>query len=182
MIANLISNSNAGQGHRQASLVSARIADAYNEHLENNEERLIIQARAGPGPGPGPRPVPTTQKITTTTTGSKKFCPFNPSLVCNASSKYQSFDGVCNNLKNPLYGAMNTPYKRFLTPTYGDGKNTPRSLSSSGAALPNPRLISRTIFQNQQSLERRWFHLFASFGQFMVHDMTSLAASSGKYF
>ena len=97
LIANLISNSNAGQGHRQASLVSARIADAYNDHLENNEKRLIRQARAGPGPGPAP----TTKKITKTTTGSKKFCPFNPNLVCNASSKYQSFDGVCNNLNNP---------------------------------------------------------------------------------
>jgi peroxidase len=175
------SNANSVQGHRQASLVSARIADAYNEHIEIVKKRSARQAPKPPGPGPAPKstakPAPTTTSAPRTTVQAK-FCPFNPSLSCSTSNKYQTFDGTCNNLVNPLYGAMNTPYKRYIAPAYGDANNSPRSLSVSGAQLPNPRVISRSILKDQFALERRWFHLFASFGQFMVHDITSLAASS----
>jgi len=178
LIAHLFADSNANnvQGHRQASLVSARIADAYNEHTELVKKRSARQAPRPPGPGPAPKK--TTTSSAPRSTLQAKFCPFNPSLSCNTSSKYQSFDGTCNNLNNPLYGAMNTPYKRFIAPAYGDAANSPRSLSVSGAQLPNPRVISRSILRDQFVLDRRWFHLFATFGQFLVHDITSLAAAA----
>ena len=157
-------------GHKKASLESARIAAAYNLRLKR-------QAGPKPVPGPGPRPL---QITTTTTTKKILFCPFKPNLKCDTSSKYQTFDGTCNNLNNPLYGAWNTPYKRFLTPAYQDGSNSPRSLSTTGAALPNPRKVSRSILNDQNNTETSWYQFFASFGQFMVHDITSLAASSGN--
>ena len=140
-------------GHFKSSLESARIAKAYAEtNITYGTKRIAKKS---------------------------VLCPFNQGLTCITNSKYRTFDGTCNNLNNPLYGAMNTPYKRFLKPVYGDGLNSPRFLSTSGASLPNPRKISTSILKDQFQLERRWFHIFALFGQFMVHDMTSLASSSG---
>jgi len=163
----------SGNGYKRASLVSARIADYYNEHLERVARDLGTKAAAA---------TTKTQKTTTTTTAKPIiFCPFNPNLVCDVTSKYRTFDGTCNNLNNPLYGAANTPYKRMMGPAYGDGLNSPRNSSASGAPLPNPRLISTSVFKDLSAFEKRWFLISASFGQFMVHDMTSLAASSGKY-
>jgi hypothetical protein len=187
-----INESNAsGADYKRSSLVSARIADSYNEHLERHVRDMEVKAAA-------PAAKTTTRKTTTLKTTTLKtttlktttlkptttakllvFCPFNPNLICNASSKYRSFDGTCNNLRNPLYGAANTPYKRFIaSPKYGDGLNSPRSLSVSGAPLPNPRLISTSIFKEAVASEKRWFMMSAIFGQFMVHDMTSLATAS----
>ena len=69
------------------------------------------------------------------------FCPFkNLDFICDSTSRYQTNDGSCNNLKNPIYGISNSPYKRYLTPAYSDGFFAPR-LSSSGKALPNVRNI-----------------------------------------
>jgi len=70
------------------------------------------------------------------------FCPFTPVGSCNPTSKYPTYDGSCNNLKNPLWGKKDTPYKRWLTPAYADGFNSPRLLAISGKPLPNPRSIS----------------------------------------
>lgn len=44
------------------------------------------------------------------------FCPKN---------RYRSYDGTCNNLRNPILGTPNTPYNRLLPPKYGDGKLSP---------------------------------------------------------
>lgn len=41
-------------------------------------------------------------------------------IVCNTTS-YRSFDGTCNNLLIPIYGAANTAESRFLDPEYADG-------------------------------------------------------------
>lgn len=37
-------------------------------------------------------------------------------------NRYRSFDGSCNNLRNPVLGTPNTPYNRLLPARYGDGK------------------------------------------------------------
>jgi hypothetical protein len=181
----------SGIGYKRSSIDSARIAELYNSHLETNSRDLGIKAAAATTTTKTTKTKPTTTKKTTTlktttlktTTTAKPiiFCPFNPNLVCDPSNKYQSFDGTCNNLKNPLYGAANTPYKRIASPVYDDGLNSPRSLGTSGKPLPNPRLLSTSIFKDLFALEKRWFLVGAIFGQFMVHDMTSLAVSSGKY-
>ena len=176
----VVNESNAsGDGYKRSSLVSARIANSYNEHLERHARDMEVRAAAPAADKTKMTTLKTTTLKPTTTAKALKFCPFNPNLICNVSSKYRTFDGTCNNLKNPLYGAANTPYKRFIAnPKYGDGLNSPRSLSVSGAPLPNPRLISTSIFKDMLASEKRWFMMSAIFGQFMVHDMTSLAAAS----
>lgn len=37
------------------------------------------------------------------------------------SFSYYRLDGQCNNLKNPLFGAVNTPFLRLLEDGYDDG-------------------------------------------------------------
>ena len=39
--------------------------------------------------------------------------------------KYRTFDGTCNNLQHPMWGASLTPFKRLLPPRYENGFNTP---------------------------------------------------------
>ena len=173
-----------GHGRAQVSPYVVRIADAYNRHLQ---KRALKPAPPPPPPPPTKPPSPASPKPTTVQTiaviniTSKPVttCPFSQNLACSSTNKYQTFDGSCNNLVQSAYGAVNTPYKRFLTPQYGDGANSPRTLSVTGAALPNPRKISTTLFKDIFQSERIWFHLFTTFGQFITHDMTSVAPSSG---
>jgi hypothetical protein len=68
----------------------------------------------------------------------------------------------------------------LLEPEYDDGMSTPRRLGVSKNPLPNPRFISRLIQSDNELFEKVWSHLFTIFGQFLVHDITSLSISSGN--
>ena len=63
---------------------------------------------------------------------------------------YRSADGSCNNMKHPEWGASLTPFLRFLPPDYSDGVQAFRK-ARSGQELPNPRLISTTVHQVEDS-------------------------------
>lgn len=41
--------------------------------------------------------------------------------ACDPNYAYRSFDGTCNNLKNPSYGAAGTIFQRLMPATYADG-------------------------------------------------------------
>lgn len=43
-------------------------------------------------------------------------------IMCNPADIYRQPNGVCNNLKNPMWGSSITPQPRFIPPHYGDGK------------------------------------------------------------
>jgi len=45
-----------------------------------------------------------------------------PIVVCQPNSKYRTFNGSCNNLRIPTWGAANTPFIRLLNAEYRDGK------------------------------------------------------------
>ena len=112
-------------------------------------------------------------------------CPFSSTnIVCNPRD-YQSYDGSCNNLNNPFYGKSNTPYKRLISPSYGDGINSPRTLAISGRPLPHPRSVSLAVSlplpPGQQRLERQITQLFASFGQFLTHDISGTSTITGNF-
>lgn len=107
--------------------------------------------------------------------GSTIACPFTESITCNSSEKFASLDGSCNNLLNPYYGKSTTPLKRLLSSNYEDGIDTPK------ANLPNPRVISTSLLNDNENLEPIWTHIYATFGQFLVHDLieTSVSSSNG---
>ena len=116
---------------------------------------------------------------------NQTLCPYNSlsNTKCNASYKYQSIDGSCNNLKNPLYGRNDLPYKRFLPPAYADNFDLPRMSSSLGGPLPNVRVLSLNISPpiTNQRLEINITHLFVVFGQFLTHDLTASSAITGNH-
>ena len=48
----------------------------------------------------------------------KERCPWVPAPTCNPNLQFRSFDGSCNNLKDPNMGRTGTPYQRILLPEY----------------------------------------------------------------
>ncbi|XP_058066699.1 peroxidase-like [Anopheles bellator] len=102
-----------------------------------------------------------------------------PSVLaqCDSSTPYRTFDGSCNNLQNPSWGAANTPYGRLLPPEYGDGISTPRR-SKTGYDLPSARLVSVSLFNEQSILDPLTTLLNMQFGQVVAHDMGLRAGSS----
>jgi peroxidase len=101
--------------------------------------------------------------------------------MCDPTLKYRSFDGTCNNLKNPLIGSKETPFKRLLPPEYDDGFGKPKIKASSGKKLPNPRLLSTLVNTDTLNLQEFfWSHLWIMFGQFLAHDLTATAFTNSK--
>jgi hypothetical protein len=41
-----------------------------------------------------------------------------PAPTCNPNLQFRSFDGSCNNLRDPNMGRTGTPYQRILLPEY----------------------------------------------------------------
>ena len=66
-------------------------------------------------------------------------------IKCDKNKPYRELDGMCNNLKNPCWGAVNTPFKRLLKPDYADKRTKPRESKEKNNPLPNPRLFSFNI-------------------------------------
>lgn len=44
-----------------------------------------------------------------------------PTVRCSENAKYRTFNGSCNNLERPTWGAANTPFLRLLNAEYSDG-------------------------------------------------------------
>uniref|UniRef100_A0A1Y9IWD0 Heme peroxidase 12 n=1 Tax=Anopheles minimus TaxID=112268 RepID=A0A1Y9IWD0_9DIPT len=101
----------------------------------------------------------------------------NALAQCDGSSPYRTFDGTCNNLQNPSWGSANIPYGRLLAAEYGDGVYAPRR-SKTGAELPSARLLSLTMFNEQNILDQRTTLVNMQFGQLVAHDMGFRAEST----
>ncbi|KAL5015945.1 hypothetical protein ScPMuIL_005534 [Solemya velum] len=90
--------------------------------------------------------------------------------------KYRTFDGTCNNLQNPTWGASNIALRRFLPAAYENGFNSPigwnRAQLYNGFHLPSPRLISSLMMSTDHvTMDERNTHMVMQWGQFMDHDM-----------
>ncbi|PAV72225.1 hypothetical protein WR25_00048 isoform B [Diploscapter pachys] len=93
-------------------------------------------------------------------------------LPCNRAAKYRTFDGWCNNLKHPEFGNTFNELKRLLPPAYEDGIDEPRSFSSSGNLLPNPRVISNVVHHDKNIQDPMHSHMLMQLGQLIDHDLT----------
>lgn len=88
------------------------------------------------------------------------------------SSEFRTFGGTCNNPKHPDWGSSQKALKRMdegeLDPSFIQGTN-----NFPVGDMPNPRTISRTLFQqNSSNPSRRRLTMLAVFwGQFIDHDI-----------
>jgi len=105
-----------------------------------------------------------------------KQCPPQP----RCSSRYRTFDGSCNNKRNPKYGQALTPLQRILPNAYADQILTPRRARNRGP-LPSARLVSTTVFtKDAKNPSRVNTALLMSMGQFIDHDITHVPMRSAN--
>ncbi|XP_056640874.1 peroxidase-like [Diorhabda sublineata] len=92
-------------------------------------------------------------------------------------TNYRSYDGSCNNLRNPIWGTPNTPYNRLLPANYEDGIQDP-VLSKTGKELPLARSVSLLLYPDVP-IEDPIFTLNAmQYGQIITHDLSMTAGST----
>ncbi|XP_076365683.1 chorion peroxidase-like isoform X2 [Tachypleus tridentatus] len=105
--------------------------------------------------------------------------PVQPNPECPWFSRhYRTADGSCNNQVNLLWGRSLTPFVRFLPPDYSDGVSKPR-ISRSRTSLPSARLLSNALIQHHDRPHSRASVMLMQWGQFLDHDMTHSAVTTG---
>ncbi|KAF4082617.1 hypothetical protein AMELA_G00153690 [Ameiurus melas] len=94
-------------------------------------------------------------------------------------NRYRTANSVCNNLINPLRGASNTAFTRWLPPVYEDNVSQPRGWNTerlyNGVVLPLVRLVSNRIFSTQDQNvqgDTEYTLLITFFGQWNDHDLS----------
>lgn len=94
-------------------------------------------------------------------------------MVCKVE-RYRTPTAHCNNVKNPSWGAVYTPFVRYLPPVYSDGIDGLREsvMKHKGGKLPHPRLVTRTVHKDVDDPSTDMTILFMSWGQLIDHDMT----------
>ncbi|KAF6213079.1 hypothetical protein GE061_010793 [Apolygus lucorum] len=118
--------------------------------------------------------------IDTSKTLIREICPAYLSDVQCHAGKYRRHDGLCNNLDNPTWGAINTPFTRLMAPHFADGMNKPRE-SITGNNLPLPRIVSRTIHPDEGYHDHAGTVMIVAWGQFMDHDFTLTATPLDRH-
>jgi peroxidase len=84
--------------------------------------------------------------------------------------RFRTFDGSCNNLRNPLNGAAYMPFVRLLPANYADGINQMHGLAP--GSLPNPRDVTFKLISTKIALNTKANSLLMQMGQFISHDIT----------
>lgn len=113
------------------------------------------------------------------------FWPLCPLMVkpiqCDATGRFRSFTGHCNNLMNPSWGAAQTPFVRFLAPRHPDGIEKDRVSVLDGSELPSPRLVSSTVHRDHDMASSQLTLLIMVWGQIIDHDVALAAPPRSKY-
>uniref|UniRef100_A0A8C1IJ00 Myeloid-specific peroxidase n=1 Tax=Cyprinus carpio TaxID=7962 RepID=A0A8C1IJ00_CYPCA len=94
-------------------------------------------------------------------------------------NKYRTITNVCNNRRNPILGASNTAFARWLPAQYEDGISQPKGWDPdrlyNGAMLPLVRLVSNRILSTADAdieSDREFTFMLTIFGQWVDHDLT----------
>ncbi|XP_045119101.1 peroxidase-like [Portunus trituberculatus] len=98
---------------------------------------------------------------------------------CPAKAKYRTYDGSCNNLHRPTWGASFTAYRRMMPPDYVDGISIPRRGVRAGQ-LPSARQVSLEVHTFKRAASQSYTVLAMTWGQFVDHDITLTAQSKGS--
>ncbi|XP_071965528.1 peroxidasin homolog isoform X2 [Antedon mediterranea] len=99
--------------------------------------------------------------------------------------KYRNYDGTCNNLRNPEWGASLTRFNRILKPIYENGFNTPVGWNVShlynGFQKPSARKVSLEVISTHSvTPNEKYSHMVMQWGQFLDHDMDFTVTSLSK--
>ncbi|KAL7298226.1 hypothetical protein TKK_0009216 [Trichogramma kaykai] len=91
-------------------------------------------------------------------------------------NRYRSFDGRCNNLENPTWGASYTGFRRLLKPVYENGFSQPVGWDSDrlyhGFPKPAARLVSTELISTEPTTEDAQItHMVMQWGQWLDHDL-----------
>lgn len=105
-------------------------------------------------------------------------CEAQFNFTCRQTDRFRSFDGTCNNLRNPSWGMASSCFERLVDPDYADGTADKR-VAISGNALPSPRRISLEIHAHFDNPTDYVNHMFMVFGQFLDHDISLTPLSRG---
>ena len=103
----------------------------------------------------------------------KERCPWDPAPTCNPNMQFRSFDGSCNNLREPNFGRAGTPYQRIKLPEYAAGSlDLPRKSNVGNIELPSAREVSNALSQGDNKADTDNTILVMQMGQFIDHDIT----------
>uniref|UniRef100_A0AC35GWR1 Peroxidase n=1 Tax=Panagrolaimus sp. PS1159 TaxID=55785 RepID=A0AC35GWR1_9BILA len=103
------------------------------------------------------------------------ICPRDTVQYCE-NRKYRTFDGSCNNIANPMWGATYSPMQRFIDADYGDGISALRASKHSKQDLPNVRYLSTVLFREPFVKQDQLTTLVPHFAQFIFNDMVHIAS------
>ncbi|KAG8176700.1 hypothetical protein JTE90_003836 [Oedothorax gibbosus] len=95
--------------------------------------------------------------------------------LCDASAKYRTADGTCNNLARPEWGSVGHCLRRILPPRYVGASGFRESVS--GGPLPGARKLSLNVHAHLSRPRRDLSHMFMFFGQFVDHEITQAPIS-----
>ncbi|TSM12519.1 Eosinophil peroxidase [Bagarius yarrelli] len=102
-----------------------------------------------------------------------------PCKLTQNLNKFRTASSVCNNQKNPLRGASNTPFTRWLPAVYEDNISQPQGWNPerlyNNVVLPLVRLVSNRIFSTQDQNvvgDNEYTLLITFFGQWNDHDLS----------
>ncbi|XP_041369551.1 uncharacterized protein LOC121383530 [Gigantopelta aegis] len=112
-------------------------------------------------------------------------------VTCDPNAKYRTYDGHCNNVNNPKWGASMQPNARLLDPQYSDKSGMPRlysrypDVNGNYPYLPTPRYVSRRMLlpDDANMTLPDFSNMFQQWGQFTDHDITGTPvhlSNSGK--
>ena len=108
---------------------------------------------------------------------------------CSATSVFRTFDGTCNNLHKPIWGASDTKFIRILPALYfdADGLNDPIGYPNQPNApdVPSAFEVSRDFIKDEvaaasSSSSSVLTHVIMQFGQFVDHDLDLVGDSEGS--
>lgn len=112
------------------------------------------------------------------------FWPICPLMVrpvrCDPTGRFRSFTGHCNNLRQPAWGAAQTPFVRFLAPRHPDGIQQERVSALDGSPLPSPRLVTSLVHRDHDQPSSDLSLLIMVWGQVIDHDVALAAPPRGK--
>ncbi|XP_058056825.1 uncharacterized protein LOC131208190 [Anopheles bellator] len=103
----------------------------------------------------------------------------NLEAACDTDTPFRTLTAHCNNLRNPELGQSLTTFARLLPPVYDDGISSPRTISVTGTALPNPRTVSSLIHPDISNLHTRYSLMVMQYAQFLDHDLTMTPIHKG---